>query len=157
MVAYVIMDTYYKTQRAGQSVSWIIPHHVASLVVCLAACLDCEYLLEKYLLSLMECSNPFINFRIMFSILSYPKCTIAYKVNAVLMTFSFLIVRVLPSFYFIPRGFYILMFMTDYSNMQMIMFLSYLVISALNYYWFYRMLRGVWAAVTGGKIEWLFH
>ena len=153
MVGYLLVDTIYKILYSGQPAIWVLGHHVAAFAVTVLAALDSNYLMEKYLLCLMECSNPFINMRIVLSILSYSKNTVLYKANAIGMTGSFLIARVLPSFYFIPRGLFILLFLDNYSYFQAMMFAGYLVISAMNYYWFYRMLRGIYIALIKGKIE----
>jgi len=153
MIGYLIVDTIYKILYSGQPAIWVLGHHVAAFAVTVLAALDSNYLMEKYLLCLMECSNPFINMRIVLSILSYSKNTVLYKANAIGMTGSFLIARVLPSFYFIPRGLFILAYLDNYSAFQASMFAGYLVISAMNYYWFYRMVRGIYIALFRGKIE----
>ena len=153
MIGYLLVDTVYKILYTGQSPMWVLGHHVAAFAVTILAALDSNYLMEKYLLCLMECSNPFINMRIVLSILSYSKNTVVYKANGLLMTGSFLVARVLPSFYFIPRGLFILTYMDNYKYFQAVMFLCYLVISAMNFYWFYRMVRGIYVALRKGKIE----
>ena len=153
MAAYLIVDTFYKISYTDQPAVWVLGHHVASFLVTVLAALDNNYLMEKYLLCLMECSNPFINMRIVLSILSFSKASLVYKVNAIAMTGSFLVARVLPSFYFIPRGLYILLFIDNYTYFQASMFMCYLIISAMNFYWFYRMLRGIYNALFSGKIE----
>ncbi|XP_071133502.1 TLC domain-containing protein 4-like [Mytilus edulis] len=150
-VGYMIFDFYIMLKNYKQLWDWFfVFHHSATIYAYLAVMSYGVLPFFAIYRLLAEISTPFVDLRWFIDTLGYPKTSLQNMVNGVLMTLSFLIVRILvmPHFWYIV---YSVIGTEDFNrigHIRLVLVLSCFILDTINIFWFLKMCRGVKKVIT---------
>lgn len=99
---------------------------------------------------LSEISTPLVNQRWFFSTLGYKKDNKYFIINGVVMTLVFFLTRLacMPYYWFMVYTVYNTEPFTRLGHMQYVLLGTCFVLDIINFFWFYRMMHGVYKVVS---------